>query len=374
MSEQDLQITQIELYKLFIPLKEPFVISLGTIYNAENIIAVIRTNKNISGFGECSPFMTINGESQSTCFLVGQFLAKKIIGKNPLDIEDCMSMMDKTIYGNSSIKSAFDIALHDIASQHAGVPLYKFLSGKKDKKLFTDYTVSIGDPEKMAGDALKIKKEGYRFIKVKLGETKEIDVKRITAIRKAVGKKIPIRIDANQGWDAKTAIKILEALKDFNIQYCEEPIPRWDFMNLKKVKKKSSIPIMADESCCDHHDAKRLIQLRACDMFNLKLGKSSGLLKAKKIIDLAEKENMNMQVGGFMESKIAMTANAHLALSSKNILYCDFDTPLMFAEDPVSGGIIYKENGAIEIPDAAGLGAWIEKGQLDELEQVVISL
>src|SRR5450755_463312 len=127
MTEPDLHIVQIELYKLNIPLKEPFVISLGTIYNAENIIVVIRTNHGISGFGECSPFMTINGESQSTCFSVGELLAKKLKGKNPLNIEDCINVMDKTIYGNSSIKSAFDIALHDIAAQHAGIPLYKFL-------------------------------------------------------------------------------------------------------------------------------------------------------------------------------------------------------------------------------------------------------
>lgn len=372
MNEQYLEIVQIELYKLLIPLKEPFAISLGTIYNAENIIVVIRANNGISGFGECSPFMTINGESQSTCFLVGEILAKKLKGKNALDIEACMNEMDKTMYGNSSIKSAFDIALHDIASQHAGMPLYKFLGGKKSKKLITDYTVSIGEPVKMASDALKIKQAGYRVIKVKLGESKKTDIERIKAIRKTIGKKIPIRIDANQGWDVKTAIKILQALKEYNIQYCEEPIPRWDFMNLKKVKKKSPIPIMADESCCDHHDAKRLIQLRACDMFNLKLGKSSGLLKAKKIIALAEKENMKMQVGGFMESKIAMTANAHLALSSKNILYCDFDTPLMFAEDPVSGGIIYKSKGVVEVPDTKGLGTWIEKERLDKLEKIII--
>lgn len=372
MTAHDLQITQIELYKLFIPLKEPFVISLGPIYNAENIIAVIRTNTGISGFGECSPFMTINGETQSTCFSVGEILAKKLKGKNPLNIEDCMNVMDKTIYGNSSIKSAFDIALYDIASKHAGVPLYKFLGGKKNKKLITDYTVSIGNPEKMATDALKIKNSGYKVIKIKLGENKEIDVERIKAIRKAIGGKIPIRIDANQGWDAKTAIKVLQALRDYNIQYCEEPIPRWNYLNLKKVKKKSPIPIMADESCCDHHDAERLIQLRSCDMFNLKLGKSSGLLKAKKIIALAEKENIKMQVGGFMESKIAMTANAHLALSNKNILYCDFDTPLMFAEDPVSGGIIYKENGIIEVPETVGLGAWIAKERLDKLEKIIV--
>ena len=372
MTAQDLQITQIELYKLFIPLKEPFVISLGTIHNVENVIVVIRTNKGISGFGECSPFMTINGESQSTCFIVGQYLAKTLKGKNPLDIEGCMKVMDKIIYANTSIKSAFDIAMHDIAAQYAGVPLYKFLGGEKNKILITDYTVSIGDPQKMAMNALKIKQAGYPVIKVKLGEDKKSDVARIKAIRKAIGKKIPIRIDANQGWDVKTAIKTLQALKDYNIQFCEEPIPRWDFMNLKKVKKKSPIPVMADESCSDHHDAERLIQLGACDMFNLKLGKSSGLLKAQKIIALAEKENMTMQVGGFMESKITMTANAHLALCSKNILHCDFDTPLMFAEDPVSGGIVYKENGIIEVPETAGLGAWIDNERLDKLEKVLV--
>jgi len=372
MVAPDLEIIQIELYKLFIPLKEPFVISLGAIHNAENVIVVIRTNKGITGFGECSPFMTINGESQSTCFLVGQYLAKILKGKSPLHIEGCVNAMDKIIYGNTSIKSAFDIAIHDIAAQYAGVPLYKFLGGENNKILTTDYTISIGDPQKMAGDALKIKQAGFQVIKVKLGTDEETDVARIKAIRKAIGKKIPLRIDANQGWDVKTAIKTLEALKDYNILFCEEPIARWDFMNLKKVKKKSPVPIMADESCSDHHDAERLIQLGACDMFNLKLGKSSGLFKAQKIIALAEKENMLMQVGGFMESKITMTANAHLALCSKNILHCDFDTPLMFAEDPVSGGIVYKRGGIIEVPDTSGLGAWIDSERLDKLEKFIV--
>lgn len=366
------QITQIELYKLFIPLKKPFIISLGTIMNAENVIVVIRTSKGLTGFGECSPFMTINGENQETCFVVGQYLAKQLKQKKSLAIKDCMSVMDKTIYGNSSIKSAFDIALHDIAAQNAQEPLYKFLGGKKEKKLITDYTVSIDDPEKMAADALEIKNNGFPVIKIKLGGDDEQDIGRIKAIRKAIGNKIPIRVDANQGWDVKAAIKILNALKKYNVQYCEEPIPRWDFMNLRKVKKKSPIPIMADESCCDEHDAKRLIQLKACDMFNLKLGKSSGLFKAQKIITLAEKENIKMQVGGFMESKLAMTANAHLALSSKNILHCDFDTPLMFAQDPVSGGINYKENGVIEVPDTFGLGASIDDEKLANMEKAII--
>ena len=191
-------ITQIEIYKLSIALKEPFVISLGPIYNADNLVVVIRTDKGFTGFGECSPFMTINGENQETGFIIGKLLAGKLKGKNALDIEGNMQLMDKIIYANTSIKSAFDIAMHDIAAQYAGVPLYKFLGGKNNKTLITDYTISLGTPEKMAADAVTIKEAGFQVIKVKLGEGHDADVERIKAIRKAIGKKLPLRIDANQ--------------------------------------------------------------------------------------------------------------------------------------------------------------------------------
>ena len=170
MPEKNLIISQIELYKLFIPLKEPFITSLGRDDNAASVVVVIKTNNGITGFGECSPYMPINGESMDTCFIVGQYFAKVFKGKDPLAIEERIAEMDKIIYGNSSIKSAFDMALYDIASQNAGVPLYKFLGGENNKTIVTDYTVSIGDPEKMAADAVKIKNEGYPAIKVKLGK------------------------------------------------------------------------------------------------------------------------------------------------------------------------------------------------------------
>ena len=142
-------------------------------------------------------------------------------------------------------------------------------------------------------------------------------------------------------------------------------------MRLRKVRKKSRIPIMADESCCDHHDAKRLIALKSCDMFNIKLGKSGGIFNALKIIGLAEKAKMKMQVGAFTESRLGMTAFAHLALCSDNILYCDFDTPLMFTEDPVSGGITYHENGVVKVPETPGLGAWIDEERLGKMDKII---
>ncbi len=371
MSTQ-LTIERVEIYKLSIPLKEPFVTSLGTDLSAANILVKMITKEGIIGFGECSPYMPINGESQDTCFIVGQYFAKALKGKDPLQIESCVALMDKIIYSNTSIKSAFDMAMYDIASQHAGVPLYKFLGGDNTKTITTDYTVSIASPGKMAAAALKIKNEGYPAIKIKLGTNGKKDVERIRAIRAAVGNDIPLRIDANQGWKVKEAIETLNALHEFGIQHCEEPIARWNFMKLKKVKKNSPIPIMADESCGDDHDAARLIQLEACDYFNIKLGKSGGLFKALKIVRLAEEAGIHLQVGAMIESRLAMTAFAHFSLCSPLIEHFDFDTALMFSEDPVTGGIVYEKNGVVKVPEGAGLGATIGEEWLERIESVII--
>lgn len=366
-------IQTIEIYKLFIPLKEPFVISLGPINEVQNIIVVIHTSDGLTGWGECSPYMTINGESIDTCFIVGQYFAKMLKGQNALDLEANSRIMDGIIYANTSIKSAFDLALHDIAAQAAGLPLYRFLGGQKDKVIQTDMTVSIGTPEKMKEDAIRFKAQGFPAIKVKVGESKEKDVARIQAIRKGIGDAIPLRIDANQGWStASEAIEILNALAPYHIEHCEEPIPRWQFMELSKVSEASPIPIMADESCGDEHDAERLIQLNACKMLNIKLGKSSGILRAKKIVQLASGAGLHLQIGGFMESRLGMTAAAHFGLMDDAIEHYDLDTPLMFAEDPVEGGIIYGNKGVVEVPEVAGLGARVKETYLKEAHRVVI--
>ena len=316
--------------------------------------------------------MPINGESQETCFIVGQYFAKAIKGKNALDIESCVTLMDKIIYANNSIKSAFDIALYDIAAQHAGVPLYKFIGGENNKTIITDYTVSVGDPKKMAADAVKIKEQGYPAIKVKLGLNGKTDVIRMKGIREAVGNDIPLRIDANQGWEVEEAIETLKALAPFNIQHCEEPIARWNYLQLPRVNKESPIPIMADECCGDEHDAERLIQLKACKYMNIKLGKSGGIFKALKMARMAEAANIHLQVGAMLESRLAMTAFAHYALCSPAIIHFDFDTALMFSEDPVTGGIVYEKNGVVKVPETVGLGASIDATRLAGMEQVKI--
>jgi L-alanine-DL-glutamate epimerase-like enolase superfamily enzyme len=129
---------------------------------------------------------------------------------------------------------------------------------------------------------------------------------------------------------------------------------------------------MADETCGDEHDAERLVALGACDMFNIKLGKCGGLYNALKIVNIAAADAMPLQIGGFTESKLGVTAEAHLAYTSDNIMYYDFDTPLMFTEDPISGGIIYEKNGLVIVPQTPGLGAKIDESRLIKMERISV--
>jgi len=367
------KIDQIEFYHAQLKLKQPFTTSLSSRTHANNVFVRIRTNQGIDGWGECSPNLHINGETIDTCFVVGKLIGEHLLGTDPTNVRNINEVMESLIYGNSSIKSAIDLAIHDIAAKAQNVPLYEFLGGEINKKIYTDYTVSLMPVEKMVTDALDIKQRGFSIMKVKLGGGGPLDVERIKAIREAVGNEMKIRIDANQGWAVQEAIDTLKGLAPFDIEYCEEPISRYDFLQLKRVRNESPILIMADESISDHHDAQNLIALNSCDYFNLKLGKSSGLVNAQKIIKVAEASNMKMQIGGFLESKLLCTANCHLAFTSDYVTFFDFDSPLFIEQDPVIGGMQYQADWQITLPDSPGLGLEVDPLFLNSAPQCFVN-
>ncbi len=370
----DLVITKIEIFKLNIPYIEPFIISLGVINEAKNIALRIHTNQEgLYGVGEASPFPLITGDIQASDFELAKVLSKVLIGKNPLEIEDRIFDLNKDVKFNPTIKSAFDMALYDIIGKYNELPLYAIWGGKNDRLITTDMTVSINTPEKMAKDALAFKNAGFPAIKAKIGGSTKEDLARIKAIRAAIGKEMALRVDANQGWDTITAINTLKAIALYGVEHCEEPIPRWNYTDLPYVRANSPIAIMADESIFDDHDAYRLASMKACDYFNIKLSKSGGLHNALKIISIAEASGIKSQVGCMSESRLALTALTHLVMARKNIVHFDIDSALMLDKDPVVGGLIYKDNGRIELSAAPGIGADFDQAYLKEMEKVVVN-
>ena len=347
-------IKQVTLFPLRIRLHRPFVISLGPLTHAENLYIRLRTDDGREGWGEASPFPTIHGETLDGALATARWLAPTLIGRSPDFAPACSAHLNRLLHGNHAVKSAFDMAVYDLAAQTAGLPLYRYLGGGQARTLYTDYTVSLGTVDEMVAAARDTQRKGFPVIKVKLGRGAQDDIARIAAIAAAVGREMPLRIDANQGWTFTEAVEALRGMAGYNIQHCEAPIDRYDWTLLPKLRQLSPIPLMADESCWNAADARRLLAIGAVDRINIKLSKSGGLYEARQI---AETTEVPLQVGGFLESRLGFTAAAHFALSAERVAYCDFDTPLMQEEDPVEGGITYGAGGAVSVPDAPGLGA-----------------
>ena len=365
-----MKISSIEISRLTIPM-EPFVIATETCYAAKNIFIKINTDAGITGVGECSPFPMLVGETQDSCFYVGRELANIIKGKNPCEIAERMNELHAHIAFNSTIKSAFDMALHDIAAKAQNMPLFRFLGGQQ-KKIQTDLTIGISSPEKMAEKAIAFVEQGVQIIKVKLGKNGKEDVERIKKIRAAVGESIQLRVDANQGWDYATALQTLQEIEPFNIAFCEQPMHHHLDPLLPSLKKNVTIPIMADESVFDHFDAERLISSESCSYINIKLAKSGGILEAIKIADAAAAHGIPCMLGGMVESRLALTAKVHLAMSHENIQFYDLDTCLLgHLADPVIDGARYN-NYFLELDELPGIGADISPAFLDGAEKIII--
>jgi len=366
-----MNITSTEIYKYSIPMV-PFTIATGTMYFAQNIFIRIHTDAGITGVGECSAFPMITGETQATCFEMAKDFALLWKNKNALEIEQRMNDLHAFTAHNNTAKSAFDMALYDIAAQHANLPLYKFLGGEKLKELKTDVTVGINAPEQMAKQAKAFIDEGVEILKVKVGKSAAHDMEAMRLITESVGHKIKLRIDANQGWSYDDAIRVLTAFKDFNIEFCEQPMRKHDDHLLPSLKKKSPVKIMADESVFDHYDAIRLLAADACDYVNIKFAKSSGILEAQKINAVCAEKNIPCMMGGMLESRVALTAFAHFATALDNVQFYDMDTCMLGHKiDPVIGGVTYN-NFCVELPGGVGIGADVEQEFLEKLDGAII--
>lgn len=365
-----MKIIKTEIYKYPIPMV-PFTIATGTMHFAQNMFIRIHTEEGIIGVGECSAFPMIAGETQNTCYELAKDFAELWKGKDALNIEERLNELHLFIAGNYTAKSAFDMALYDIAAKQAQQPLYKFLGGEK-RELESDLTIGIDTAENMATAAKEFVRNGVTMIKVKLGKKVDADVERIKQIRNAVGEKTILRIDANQGWNYEDAVSALNQLAVYNIQFCEQPMRKYNDELLPQLCKLSPIPVMADESVFTHHDAERIIRNKAATYINIKFAKSGGINEAIKINAVAEKNGMSCMLGSMLESRLALTANVHFAMANKNIKFYDLDTCLLGQlKDPVIGGVKY--NGMfLELDDAIGIGADVDDIYLSDLEQIII--
>jgi L-alanine-DL-glutamate epimerase-like enolase superfamily enzyme len=318
-----------------LPLAERFVIARESWDAARNVIVEIGYD-GLTGLGECDPAERWGESADSVLDAIDSFDCDHLA--DPFDLESLAGELPE-----GSARSAVDIALHDLAAQMAGVPLCRFLGLRRGPLPPTSMTVPIGERDQMVARAEKLRT--YPVLKLKVGF--EGDVETLKAIRNVYSGSL--RIDANEGWTADEASDRLSEMAAFNIEFCEQPVHADDEDGLRRVARRSPIPIFADEAARTSRDVARLAGGVAG--VNLKLGKAGGIRELLKAIAVARVHDLKVMIGCNLETGIACTAAAHIG---GLVDHLDVDGFMLLSRDPYPG--VTCEVGRVELPTGPGLG------------------
>jgi L-alanine-DL-glutamate epimerase-like enolase superfamily enzyme len=354
-----MRIENVEAKLYCAPLRAPFKIALGETDRIETVIVRVTACGGLIGFGEASAYAPVTGEDSESALAFLRNVAPLLVGRDAADISGIHAAMDAASIGRSAAKAGVDIAVYDILAKRAQLPLYRFLGGS-DPCVRTDMTVGLADTAVMVERAARHVREGFRTLKIKAGIDPAKDVEHLLAIREAVGPEAELRIDANQGWDAKSALWVLERLEGARVAEVEQPLPHWDLGGMRFLRERIGQQLMLDESVHTPHDAMRAAMAGAGDLVNIKLMKSGGIYPALKINAVAEAAGMACMVGCMSETRVSISAGAHMAAALPNIVLADLDSWMEIAESGCASGGFTREGDVLTLADAPGLGVAVD--------------
>jgi L-Ala-D/L-Glu epimerase len=328
---------------LDLTLHEPFTIARGTQLVAGNV-QVRLSQDGVTGIGEAAPSEHY-GEFQATVLAFLDSLRGRLIEEpGPLSLSTLHDLMDETAWLNPAAKAAVDMAAYDLLGKRLGAPVYELLGTDPSRAPRTSFTIGIDEPDVMARKATQAGQ--YPILKVKVGTAR--DRENLRAIRNVRPDAI-IRVDANTAWKPKEAVQRIAELKEFDLEFVEQPVDGRDLEGLGYVRRAVSLPIIADERCIVPADVPRVA--RYVDGINIKLMKCGGIYPALQMIHLARAHHLSVMMGCMIESSVAITAAAHL---SPLLDHADLDGNLLIDDDPYCGVTVTE--GVLRLPAGPGLG------------------
>ncbi len=356
-------VVEVRTRRLSVPLHTPFVTALRSTSTVETVLVEVVDSDGVVGWGEAPQVWQVTGDSLagSQACLEGP-LRDALVGR-PADPRESAALVQRAVVGNRSAKMAADVALHDLAARRCGLTLAQHLAAHEGTselaatQVRTDVTLAAGSPAELAAAALARVADGFATLKLKVGTDATTDVARVLAVRAAVGPAVALRLDANQGWDAFEAVRVISALEaaGADVELVEQPVPAHDLIGLAYVTAHVETPVMADESLFTLEDLVEVIRLDAADLVNVKLAKCGGLTPALELLDVADRHGFGTFVGSMMESHLGVGAAASLVAAVGTSSLPDLDAAWWSVASPFAGGPSY-DGDRLVLSHQPGLG------------------
>lgn len=331
---------KLKFWSYDLPFIYPFTISRGTKTHQPTLIVELE-HLGIKGYGE-APAITYYDVSVNS--MIEDIERKKIfIEKYALtDPERYWHYLHHLFPHNNFLVCALDMAAWDLYGKMRQKPLYELWGLNMDDAPLTDYTIGIDTLGNMLD---KMNANPWPVYKIKLGTPEDIRI--IRAIRERTDARI--RVDANAGWNLQDALALLPLLKELDVEFIEQPLPKDNKEEMISLFRESRLPLIADESCVTEDD----VDLCAGYFhgINIKLTKCGGITPARRMIVNARKLGMQVMIGSMNETTIGSAAIANLM---PLVDHADADGPLLLAED-VADGLTY-DKGKVILSGRPGLG------------------
>lgn len=349
-----MKIARIETRLLALPYTKPLITATNNFTVARGLLVKVVTDAGVEGYGYADLFPR-TGETQETArHVIDALLQPKVVGRELEDLPRIRADVDHLLTGNPRAKAALEIALYDALARSLHVPLYVLLGGRFRTEIKIIKMVSVDVPEAMAEEAKSLARDGLA-LKLKMSGKIELDLPRVAKVREAVGDGVFIKVDANEAYDAKTAIRLAKGLADQGVEIFEQPVPRDQLDALWEVKKHSPIKIEADQSVRTLADAHRLIKNRMVDAVNTGVQKAGGINEVRKIAELCELAGVRCALSNTAGSMVGDAAALHLAASTPGIAsLCELGEFEVVSGDPFVG--LKVDRGTIRLPESEGLG------------------
>lgn len=360
------RIEQVRTRRVTTALHTPFVTALRRTTTTDTVVVQVVDSDGVVGWGEAPQVWQVTGESLAGAeACIAGPLSAAVTGRDADDWAETCRAVAGAVAANHGAKASVDVALHDLAARRRGVSLAAFLGGTS-LRVPTDVTLPVGEAADLADAARSRAADGFTVLKLKVGTDAATDVDRVRAVRAAVDPVnrvapvdtgIRIRLDANQGWTAREAVRVISALEDahLDIEFVEQPLPAADLDGMAWVTARVSTPVMADESVYGVRDLVEVIHRRCADLVNVKLAKCGGLSVARTLLEVARAHGLGTVVGSMMETHIGVGAAASLVAAHPTTAVPDLDAAWWATSPPVVGGLRY-DRAAVVLPDAPGLG------------------
>jgi L-alanine-DL-glutamate epimerase-like enolase superfamily enzyme len=367
------RIIQVDVIPIRAPRKEAVRSGLNPndpVRASEFGVIRIADESGLEGLGEIS--ITFPRIGHSLCHAAAHLIAPMLIGLDSLARPRILAEIDRLLAGELSasyIRAAFEMALLDLAGKHYGAPVYDLLGGRRRDRVPLAWGIYQKSPREMAADAAAGLQAGFHSIKLKVGRALDEDLAAVGAVAAAVGADASLRLDANGAWACVAeAARAIEAFAGVaRIAWIEQPLPRYDLEGLRLLRQRTSVPIMADESCQSLHDAYNLARAQAADLFNVYVVEAGGLEAAAAIFAFGSAVGIPCILGSQAEMGIGTAACAHLAVAVPHLPYaCETFGPLRYCRDIVAAPVPIQD-GYLTPPEGSGLGVTLEWEAIQEM-------